>query len=169
MDRMQLGQQQLGAPVMAAFEELADTIDQKPWTDFRREAVVYYFDKMMGGWLLRLLDKALSDTQLREVRRVDVSFIVLVLFRDMCRHNSSLLRPNAVDGDWIDPLFQELASKLGLPVDAMSDDGKPYELEDMNNCGWAKAISAPFGIMPEKLFACHSAILKGVKEEFGSV
>jgi hypothetical protein len=167
MDRKQLGQQQLGAPVTAAFEALVDTVDQKPWPDFHREPVGYYFSKMLGGWLLRLMDNALSDEQLRAVSPPEVSVTALLLLRDMFRHNSNLLRPDARGAPWVEELFQEVAEKLGLPGDRIRDDGQPYELDDMENCGWAKAIAAPFGIVPEKLFACHSAIVTGAIKEFG--
>ncbi len=168
MDRKQLGQQQLGAPVMQAFEALVDVVDQKTWPDFWREPVGYYFNKMIGGWLLRLMDNALSDAQLQAVKREEVAVIVLSLFRDMFRHNSTLLRPKTRDASWVEPLFQEVAKKLGLQARAISDGGQPYDVDDMGNCGWAKTITAPFGIPPEKLFACHSAIVTGVVEEFGS-
>ena len=168
MDRKQLGQQQLGAPVMAAFEALTDMVDQNDWPDFRREPVGYYFSKMIGAWLLRLLDNSLSDAQMRDVRQSEVTIIVLCLFRDMFRHNSSLLRPNSSEGGWVESLFQNVATKLGLPAEAISDDGESYELDDIKNCSWAKTLAAPFGIPAEKLFVSHSAIVTGVLKEFGN-
>jgi hypothetical protein len=168
VDRKELGQQQLGVPIMNAFEILVDLVDRKPWSDFCREPVGHYFSKMIGGWLLRLMDNALSDTQLRAVTRAEVYVVVLSLFRDMFRHTSGLLRPLASDGDWVEPLFQEVAMKVGLPAEGIRDGGQPYELDDIENCGWAKTLAAPFGIPPEKLFACHSAIVTGVIAEFGN-
>ena len=106
MDRKELGRRQLGAPVMATFAALVDLVDQKAWPDFHREPVGYYFGKMIGGWLLRLLDNALSDAQLCAVTRAEVSVIVLSLFRDMFRHNHKLLRPKARDDGWVEPVFQ---------------------------------------------------------------
>lgn len=167
MDRKKVGQQRLGAPVMATFDALVNAVDRKPWHDFQREPVGYYFSKMIGGWLLRLMDNALSDKQLQAVKPEDVTTITLLLFRDMFRHNSRLLRPATADPGWVEELFSEVAGELKLPVARLRDDGQVYELDDMDNRGWAKTLSAPFGLPSEKLFACHSAIVTGAREEFG--
>lgn len=167
MDRKQVGQQRLGAPIMATFDALVNAVDRKPWPDFQREPVGYYFSKMIGGWLLRLMDNALSDEQLSTVAPEEVTAITLLLFRDMFRHNSRLLRPETPDAGWVEPLFSEVAGDLQLPVNRLSDNGRPYELDDMGNCEWARALAAPFRFPAEKLFACHSAIVAGVRGEFG--
>lgn len=167
MDRKQLGQQRLGEPVTAAFDALVNAVDQQPWADFRREPVGYYFSKMLGGWFLRLADGSLSDAQLASVTRSDVLAASLLLLRDMFRHNAGLLRPATANGGWVDPLFTEVATEVGLPVSRLADDGRPYELDDMSACGWARPLAAPFGFPAEKLFATHSAILSGAREEFG--
>jgi hypothetical protein len=86
----------------------------------------------------------------------------------MFRHHSGLLRPAGGAADWIEPLFQEVASDLRLAVDSIQDNGQPYELDDMKTCGWAKSLAAAFGLPAEKLFVCHSAIVTGITEEFGS-
>ena len=57
MDRKQVGQQRLGAPISDTFDALVNAVDRKPWTDFQREPVGYYFSKMIGAWLLRLMDE----------------------------------------------------------------------------------------------------------------
>jgi len=59
------------------------------------------------------------------------------------------------------------AADLNLPAARLHDDGQPYEIEDIDNCGWAETLAAPFGLPPEKLFVCHHAIVTGVQEEFG--
>jgi hypothetical protein len=69
---------------------------------------------MIGWWLLRLTDNALSDTQLQAVAAEDVKGITVLLFRDMFRHNSRLLRPQTADAGWIDPLFEDVAADLEL-------------------------------------------------------
>jgi hypothetical protein len=167
MDRKQVGQQRLGAPVMATFDALVNAVDRKPWPDFQREPVGYYFSKMIGGWMLRLMDNALSDQHLQAVAPEDVTTITLLLFRDMFRHNSRLLRPDTADAGWVEELFSEVGDQLHLPAARLRDDGRAYELDDIDNCGWAETIGAPFGLPAEKLFACHSAIVSGAKEEFG--
>ncbi len=65
---------------MAAYEALVDTADQKSWEDFNRKPVSYYFEKMIGHWLLNLMDKALTDKQLAAVEPVQVQILVLSLF-----------------------------------------------------------------------------------------
>jgi hypothetical protein len=167
MDRKHVGQQRLGAPVMATFDALVKAVDRQPWPDFQREPVGYYFSKMIGGWLLRLMDNALSDKQLQAVEPEDVTAITLLLFRDMFRHNSRLLRPATAEAGWIEDLFSEVAGQLNLPAARLRDDGQAFELDDMRNCGWARTLSAPFGLPAEKLFACHSAIVTGTSEECG--
>jgi hypothetical protein len=165
-ERKQLGQERLGAPIRDTFDALIRAVDRKPWGDFRRAPVAYYFKKMIGWWLLRLMDGALSDKQLRAVAAEDVKAITLLLFRDMFRHNSRLLRPRTPDDDWVDDLFEEVAADLELPDARLHDDGLPYEIDDIDKCEWARTLAAPFGFPPEKLFACHSAIVTGAEEEF---
>jgi hypothetical protein len=168
MDRKQVGQQRLGAPISDTFDALVDAVDRKQWPDFQREPVGYYFSKMIGAWLLRLMDGALSDKQLQAIASDDVKAITLLLFRDMFRHNSRLLRPESPDVSWVEELFSEIAADLKLPAARLRDDGQPYELDDMGNCAWARTLAAPFGLPAEKLFACHSAIVTGAQEEFGA-
>jgi hypothetical protein len=167
MDRKQVGQERLGAPIIATFDALVEAVDRKAWGDFQREPVGYYFSKMIGGWLLRLMDSALSDEQLQAVEPHAVVAIMLLLFRDMFRQNARLLRPATASASWVEELFSEVAGDLKLPPAHISDDGKLYELDDMSNCGWAKQLSAPFGLPAEKLFVCHSAIVTGAREELG--
>jgi hypothetical protein len=167
-ERKQLGQQRLGLPIHATLDALVLAVDGKSWTDVQREPARYYFDKMIGWWLLRLIDGALSDAQLQAVAPEDVKAITLLLVRDMFRHNSLLLRPQTADAGWVEELFTEVAAALQVPADRLHDDGQPYELEDIDNCGWARALAAPFGVIPEKLFACHSAIVTGAQQEFGT-
>src|SRR5262249_3852409 len=153
MDRKQLGQQKLGLPVMATFEAIVDTVDQKSWPDFQREPVGYYFNKMIGAWLLRLIDNALSDAQLAGVDATEVKVLVLSLFRDLFRHNHRLLRPSLESKEWVETLFSEIGHRLEIPANRLSDDGQPYELDDIGKCDWAKKLGAPFHVPGEKLFA----------------
>jgi hypothetical protein len=164
-DRKQLGQQKLGEPVWDAFGAIAETVDQNPWPDFNREAVRYYFDKMVGAWLLRLIDNSLSDAQLAAVDPVEVKILIVSLFRDMFRHNHDLLRPSIQDGQWVETLFGDVAKRLHLPADRLADGGQPYEIDEVSQCDWARELGKPFGVPAEKLFVCHSAIVTGVREE----
>ena len=165
-NRKQLGQQRLGTPVMDAFGAVVDCVERERWPDFRREPVRFYYDRMVGNWLLRLMDTALSDEQLARVGAQQVYGLVLSLLRDMLRHNAALIRPEVPSAGWVDTLIGKAADSLGVPRASLADDGQPYELDDMANCGWARALSAPFGLVPEKLFACHSSIVTGVREEY---
>jgi len=131
---------------MATFDAIVNAVDRKPWPEFQRETVGYYFSKMIGGWLLRLMDIALSDKQLQAVSPDDVTAITLLLFRDMFRHNSRLLRPDTPDAGWVEELFSEVAGDLKLQEARLRDDGKGFELDDMAGCGWARTLADPFGI-----------------------
>lgn len=77
-----------------------------------------------------------------------------------------LSKPTDPDDDWVDDLFEEVAADLELPEDRLHDDGLPYEIDDIDNCGWAKTLAARFGFPAEKLFVCHRAIVTGAEEEF---
>jgi hypothetical protein len=167
VDRKQLGQQRLGIPIRDTFDTLITTVDQKDWADFRREPVGYYFSKMIGRWLLQLMDSALSDAQMQAVAPEDVKVLLLLLFRDMFRHTSRLLRPETRDVAWVEELFKEVATDLKVPEVRLRDAGQAYELEDIDDCEWARTLAAPFGLPAEKLFVCHSAIVTGAQEEFG--
>src|SRR5262245_10252779 len=124
MERKQHGQQRLGAPISETVNALVSAVDQKPWADFRREAAHYYFTKMIGWWLIKLIDAALSDAQLQVVAPEDVKTITVLLIRDMFRHNSRLLRPETTDARWVEDLFADVVADLELP--ALDDDGEPY-------------------------------------------
>jgi len=166
MDRTQLGLQRVGAPAMAAYGALINAAGRENWPDFQRQPADYYANRMVAGWLPRLIDGALSDQQLQDLAPGEVAAFTLLLLRDMFRHNSALLRPHARDAAWIDELFLSVAAALGLPQSRLHDDGQPYELEDIDACPWAKTLAAPFGIIPEKLFITHGAIVMGAREEF---
>jgi hypothetical protein len=167
MDRTLLGAQRVADPLTEAYRTLYAAIEQKGWTDFNEEPVSYYYDRMICNWLLQLIDNALSDSQLEAVKPVEVHLIVLLLFRDMFRHQRHLLRPASTDGAWVDPLFQEIAKELRVPPEDIEDSCKPYELDDIKHGGWAKSLAAPFRLPAEKLFVCHSAIVTGITEELG--
>src|SRR5690349_5554295 len=134
MGRKELGQQRLGAPIGDTFNALIAAVDSKPWADFQREPVGYYFSKMIGSWLIKLMDAALSDKQLQAVAPEDVKTITLLLFRDMFRQTSALLRPETADAAWADQLFKEIGAELGLPAARLEDDGQRYEIDDIDNC-----------------------------------
>ena len=168
MSRALLGSQRVADPLMQTYSTLCATIEQKGWSDFDWDAVSYYYDRMICNWLLQLIDNSLSDAQLEAVKPAEVHLIVLLLFRDLFRHHGGLLYPSATSNAWIEPLFQDIASELRVPAEGLKDDGRPYELNDSKNCGWATFVGAPFGLPPEKLFACHSAIVTGVTEDTGA-
>src|SRR5262249_25178117 len=140
MDRKHVGQQRLGVPVPATFDALVNAIDRKPWSDFQREPVGYYFNNMIGTWLLRLMDGALSDRQLSAVAPDDVTAITLLLFRDMFRHNFRLLRPDTPDATWVEDLFLELASNLQLSASRLRDCGHSTELLLNVSCRWCSVV-----------------------------
>jgi hypothetical protein len=167
MDRALLGAKRVADPLTEAHRTLYGSVEQKGWSDFNWDPLSYYYDRMICNWLLQLIDNALSDVQLEGVKPAEVHLIVLLLFRDMFRHHSGLLRPAASNAAWVEPLFQEIASELRIAGEDIQDDGQPYELDDVKNCGWAKLLAVPFGLPAERLFVCHSAIVTGITEEFG--
>ena len=169
MDRAVLGAKRVADPLTESYRTLYAVIEEKAWSDFNWDPVSYYYDRMICNWLLQLIDNALSDAQLDGIKPSEVHLIVLLLFRDMFRHHTKLIRPAASNGDWVEPLFQEVAKKLHLSAEAIKDNGQPYQIEidDLKDCGWAKSLAAPFGLPPEKLLVCHSAVITGVTEEAG--
>lgn len=168
MSRATLGAERVATPLTEAYRALYAALERKGWADGNWDPVSYYYDRMICNWLLQLIDNALSDAQLEAVQPAQVHLIVLLLFRDMFRHQRALLWPANSSADWVDPLFLEIASDLRLPVDSLQDNGQPYELEDLENVGWAASVGSAFGLPAEKLFVCHGAIVTGITEEFGS-
>jgi hypothetical protein len=86
-------------------------------------------------------------------------------------HQLTLRTPTegrTIAAGWVEDLFSEVAGELKVPLARLRDDGRAYELDDMAQCGRARTLAAPFGPPAEKLFACHSAIVTGAREEFGS-
>jgi hypothetical protein len=51
---------------MTAFEVLIEAVDANRWSDFRREPVWFYFDRMIGAWL--------KDGAMRRGRDMGVGF-----------------------------------------------------------------------------------------------
>jgi hypothetical protein len=166
MDRTQLALQRIGAPAMAAYGALVNAATRENWPDFQRQPADYYANRMVAGWLPRLIDGALTEARLQDLPADEVATFTLLLLRDMFRHNSALLRPQAQGAGWVETLFAAVASGIGLPPSRLKDDGRPYELEDIDACQWAKTLAAPFGIIPEKLFITHGAIVMSAREEF---
>lgn len=105
MSRAILGVKHVADPLTETYRALYAAVEQKAWSEFNHEPVSYYHDRMICNWLLQLIDNALSDAQLQGVQPAQVHLIVLLLFRDMFRHHSGLLRPPAGGTDWIEPLW----------------------------------------------------------------
>src|SRR5262245_18418216 len=106
MSRAFLGAQRVADPLTEAYRALYAAIEQKSWSDFNQEPVSYFYDRMICNWLLQLIDNAISDARLEAVKPAEVHLVVLLLFRDMFRHHSHLLRPTTTDSAWVEPLFQ---------------------------------------------------------------
>lgn len=167
LDRLKLGQERVGRPITETFEALVEVVGQKGWKDFNQKAAVYYFEKMPGHWVPSLIDAAVTDDDLDMLSSNEVQILCLLLIRDMFRHNASMLRRARDKGGWVDALFEEIADKLCLPAKRFSDDGKPYQLEDIESREWAEKLAAPIGLKAAQLFACHQSIVTGVVEEVG--
>ena len=151
---------------MATYSAVINAASRKNWPDFQRQPADYYANRMVAGWLPKLIDGALSGQQLQSLAPAEVAVFTLLLLRDMFRHNSALLRSRTPDAAWVEDLFANVAASLGLPAARLRDEGRPYELEDIDDCQWAKTLAAPFGIIAEKLFITHGAIVTGAREEF---
>jgi hypothetical protein len=169
MSRAMLGAKRVADPLTEAYRALYAVVEQQAWSDFNWDPVSYYYDRMICNWLLQLIDNALSDAQLEAVKPLAVHVIVLSLFRDAFRHHAKSIRTWTAHDEWVEFLFHNVASKLNLPIDALKDDGRAYpiEVDDLANCSWAKAVAVPFGLPPEKLLVCHSAVITGITEECG--
>ena len=152
---------------METYQALHTLLEQNAWPDFNAAPVNYYYDRMIGSWLLQLMDNSLSDEQLRAVQREDVTRIILLLFRDLFRHHSKLLRPAVANADWVETFFEDVARHLGLAEEAIKDNGRAYsiDLDDLQNCEWAKSLGIPG--CPRR--SCSSAIAhRHGRHEFGS-
>jgi hypothetical protein len=162
-ERKLLGQAKVGFPLIRTFNALIETVDAEDWPDFRREPVGYYFKTALGHWVPSMIDHSLTDEQLNALQDADIQLPALLLLRDLFRHQHTLLRSSEPDAAWVEPLFTKVAERLFLPSGCLQDDGKPYDLENIDST-WAKPIAAPLGIMPEKLFMVHEACVTGCEE-----
>lgn len=162
-ERKLLGQAKVGYPLIKTLRALDDTLEAQNWTDFYREPVDYYFKTALGHWVPSMVDHSLSDEQLEALHDEDVQIPALLLLRDLFRHQHALLLKSDPNRGWVEPLFVSVAERLALPAATLQDDGQPYDLENIDS-PWAKAIAAPLGIMPEKLFAVHEACVTGCEE-----
>jgi len=164
--RVRLGQEKVGLPIMQTYEALGYTIDRKGWKRFRKQPIYYYFDRMLGQWLIESIDGCLDDAQLRELEPDESRIITLLLIRDMLRHNGEIVWWEGRSGAWIGAFFDEVAQQLDLPLDRFEDDGQPYNLAEGSETDWASRLARPLGISALELFASHAAIVKGVANNF---
>lgn len=162
-ERKLLGQAKVGYPLIKTFKALNETIEAQNWPAFNREPVDFYFKTALGHWVPSMVDHSLTDEQLEALEDADAQIPALLLLRDLFRHQHTLLLNSQRDRAWVEPLFETVAERLNLPPSSLADDGMPYDLENIQSA-WAKAVAAPLGIMPEKLFAVHEACVTGCEE-----
>lgn len=162
-DRALTGQARVGYPLIQAFKAVTETVEAQNWPDFRPEPVQFYFEKALGHWVPSMIDHTLTDEQLDAVQDEDVHVLAISLLRDLFRHQHAFLRSSEPSSVWVEPLFESIAQRLNLPPSRLQDDRVPYDLEDINSL-WPIPLTVPFGIMPQKLFAVHSACVTGCQE-----
>jgi hypothetical protein len=164
MDRARLGRRLIGEPILQTCEILFAAADAKAWPDLRREAAAYYVQRMLLAWLPQLIDGALSGDALKGVDQQEIRTLCFLLLRDAWRHSAALLRAREDDPRWVDELFTEVASQLEVPAERILDDGRAYEVSEVE-LGWAARLAAPLGLPAMKLFAAHASIVTGMAEE----
>ena len=162
--RVRLGQEKVGLPMMQTYEALGYTVEGKGWKRFNQQPIYFYFDRMLGQWLIDTIDASLDDEQLGKLDPDESRIISLLLIRDMLRHNREIVWNGK--GQWIGPFINEIGKHLDLPSDRLADDGQAYDLQEQSNGDWAKRLALPFGIPAMKLFESHRNNVAEVAKKF---
>ncbi|QDS90724.1 hypothetical protein EC9_49400 [Rosistilla ulvae] len=164
MDRKALGQQHFTGPMMQLSESLKGTIQEQDWPEFNPEPIVHYYQSMIAESLPELIEQSLDDTDIADLEPDQVQCFGLLVLRDMFRRFHKRLRPNEADSSWVDPLFSQIAAKHDLPSEALVDDGKPYDVKDLN-APWAGSLGALMGLPGGELVRAQGKALQSVQKQ----
>lgn len=167
VDRAELGRQRFGTPANETLAALGQTLDEAPWNALNREAIDYYLERVPMSWLPEMIDAKLSTKKLEALPPDAVKSAILLLTRDMLRHNRDVLTPESGnwDDDWVDRLFEIVTERAQVDSPVLAKWPEPFELDDpfeRASIPWAIEIAKPFGIEPEKLALLHGTIVEGV-------
>lgn len=170
VDRAELGQMRFGMPATEVLDALGQTLDEAPWNAIRRDAVDYYVERVPMSWLPEMIDAKLSTKKLDALPPDAVKTAVLLLTRDMLRHNREELTPEegTWEEGWIDRLFAIVAKRAGVAESSLAKWPEPFEINDpfeRESIPWAVEIAKPFSVEPEKLALVHGTIVEGVFED----
>lgn len=167
VDRAELGQLRFGIPANQTLDALGQTLDEAPWNLLNRDAIDYYLERVPMSWLPEMIDAKLSTKKLDALSPDAVKTAILLLTRDMLRHNRDVLTPETGtwDDDWVDRLFAIVAERAHVDGSVLAKWPEPFELDDpfeRASIPWAIEIAKPFGVEPEKLALLHGTIVEGV-------
>lgn len=170
VDRSELGRTRFGIPANETLAALGQTLDEAPWNALNREAIDYYLERVPMSWLPEMIDAKLSTKKLDALSPDAVKSAILLLTRDMVRHNREELTPEegTWNDDWIDRLFEIVAQRANADAAVLAKWPEPFEINDpfeRASIPWAIEIAKPFGVEPEKLALLHGTIVEGVIED----
>jgi hypothetical protein len=170
VDRSELGQLRFGIPATETLAALGQTLDEAPWNSLNRDAIDYYLERVPMSWLPEMIDAKLSTKKLDALSPDAVKSAILLLTRDMVRHNREELTPETGtwNDDWIDRLFAIVAERANVAEATLAEWPEPFEIDDpfeRASIPWAIKIAQPFGVEPEKLALVHGTIVEGVIED----
>lgn len=163
--RSELGKVKVGLPLWSAFETVIETVEARGWSPFRPEPVRYYFDRVLGHWVPGWIDASHPGEELEALDPDEVEIFALLLLRDLFRHCHRSLRPDVEDGGWVETLFEDVVEELELPSARFAAESQPFELEDLEQLGWAERVAGPLKLKPPQLFVTHAACVTGAVEE----
>jgi hypothetical protein len=170
IDRSELGRTRFGIPATETLDALNQTLDESPWKALNREAIDYYLERVPMSWLPEMIDAKLSTKQLDALPPAAVKSAILLLTRDMLRHNREELTPEegSWNGDWIERFFATVAERAQVEGAVLAKWPEPFDIDDpfeRASIPWAIEIAKPFGVEPEKLALLHGTIVEGVIED----
>ncbi len=123
LEKIRLGQQNYGAPaaqVKSAMGELLRTAD---FAGLRPDALMCYFDKLIGSGLPRVMHKDLSLQDLQALSPDEVKGAVILLIRDFLRryrdrlHADGIVANGIYDWEWVEMFTVRLLEASDTPVE----------------------------------------------------
>ena len=160
----ELGQEKVGTPQMEAIEAVVEHTANKNWDDFNPTVAMYYLESMLANHLLRFIQNALGEDELKSLDPNKVRLVTLILWRDHFRQNAKYLRPKTGDDAWVDEVFDSILTGFGIDESSYGDFSNKFDLDDLQ-APWAVQLSAPLGLKPHQVSLTHSTIVRGVEED----
>ena len=166
--RRELGARIVGEPIWELKAATAVVLAEPEFQGVRGDAIDYYFEKFLMGFLPQTLDDALSDTELAKLSPATVREASFLLLGHMIRKLHRQLNPDAADdqtGWWQEKLLVRLAEVANVPAETYVAG----VLEIKNRADEAtqliERVAHSIGLSPHSLFMLHEMMIEVVEED----